>query len=138
MVIIRYDSCLYYKDNGCPLYGVPVSVLCVLCFGGVCLLAFFSLVLFDEVYAGGADYQHDSCQHKHIDFRRQSSLGSKQGKDGAAQSSCYNLRDTDSTVEKSQISTMCPPLSALVRMVNGSASMAAHAQPISKKEMKSI
>ena len=37
----------------------------------------------------------------HIDFRRQSSLGSKQGKDGAAQSSCYNLRDTDSTVEKS-------------------------------------
>ena len=31
--------------------------------------------------------------------------GSKQGKDGAAQSSCYNLRDTDSTVEKSQIST---------------------------------
>ena len=69
MVIIRYDSCLYYKDNGCPLYGVPVSVLCVLCFGGVCLLAFFSLVLFDEVYAGGADYQHDSCQHKHIDFR---------------------------------------------------------------------
>lgn len=69
-IIIRYDSCLYYKDNGCPLYGVPVSVLCALCLGGVCLLAFFSFVLFDEVYAGGTDYQHDSCQHKHIDFGR--------------------------------------------------------------------
>ena len=90
-----------------------------------------SLFFLDDEYCRSTTEEKNTCEHEHIDFRRQLSLRGEKREDGTSKRSCDNLGYADCSVEKSEVG---PDMSSLECVSENRERKCEHGSPCTSNE----